>query len=99
MNNQMQKKFWKKITTHKISKREARKLYDKLIQIDIDVLERNKSNDARKYNILKILINVDAIFTGAYVHYKEVSKETVFERYIAERLKSRKERSGEIKRK
>ena len=48
---------------------------------------------------MKILINVDAIFTGAYVQYKEVSKETVFERYIAERLKSRKERSGEIKRK
>ena len=84
---------------HKISKREARKLYDELIQIDIDALERNKSNDVRKYNILMILNNVDAIFTGAYVHYKEMSKEAVFERSITERLKSRKERSAEIKRK
>ena len=69
------------------------------MQIDIDALERNKSNDVRKYNILKILNNVDAIFTGAYVHYKEMSKETVFERSITERLKSRKEGSAEIKRK
>ena len=70
------------IITRKISKSEARKLYSKLIKIDIDVLERNKSNDAKKHNILKILNNVRAIFTGAYLHYKDKPKETIFERIL-----------------
>ena len=87
------------IITRKISKSEARKLYSKLIKIDIDVLERNKSNDAKKHNILKILNNVRAIFTGAYLHYKEVPEETMFERSIEERSKLRRGRIDEIKRK
>ena len=47
-------------------------------------------NDIRKYNILNLLNNVGSIFTGTYLHYKDVPKETIFERSIAERIKLRK---------
>ena len=70
----MQKKIWTRVTTSKISKNEAKKLYKELIQKDIDVLEREKSNSIKKHNILKILHNIDAIFTGAYFHHGEVPK-------------------------
>ena len=86
------KKIWTKITASKISRNEARKLYNELIQKDIDALEREKSNSNKKYNILEILNNINAIFTGNYLHYKELPKETIFERSIADRIKSRKER-------
>ena len=46
---------------------------------------------------MDILNNVGEIFNGAYLHYREVPKETIFERTIAERLKLRKERLAEIK--
>ena len=68
------KKFWTKITKSKVSKNEAEKLYKKLIQKDIDALEREKSNSIKKHNILKILKNIGAMFTGAYLHYGEVLK-------------------------
>ena len=42
------KNFWIKVSTSKISKNEARKLYNKLIQKDIDVLEREESNSNKK---------------------------------------------------
>ena len=38
------------------------------------------------------------MFTGAYLHYKNVSKETIFERSVAERIKSRRGRLDGIKR-
>ena len=61
------------VTTCKTTKSEAKKLYNKLIQKDIDTLEREKidaperkkSNVIRKYNILNIVNNVSSIFTGA----------------------------------
>ena len=56
-----------------------------MIQKDIDTLEKSKSNKPEKYNILNIFENVVAIFTGAYFNYKDVPKETMFERSIAER--------------
>ena len=74
-------------------------MYNKLIQKDIDTLEKSKSNKPEKYNILNILENVGSIFTGTYFHYKEVPKETIFERRIVERIKSRKGRLDEIERK
>ena len=83
----------------KTTKSEAKKLYNELIQKDIDTLEREKSNRFEKYNILNILNNVGSIFTGAYLHYKDVPKETMFERSIVERIKSRKGRLDEIERK
>ena len=36
------------VTTGKTTKSEAKKLYNKLIQKDIDVLEREKSNETEK---------------------------------------------------
>ena len=39
------KNFWMGVTTRKITRREAKKLYSKLIQKDTDALEREKSND------------------------------------------------------
>ena len=35
--------------------------------------------------MLNILKNITSIFTGAYLHYKNVPKETIFERSIAEK--------------
>ena len=74
-----------------------------MIQREIEALEREKIDakrekigGIRKY-ILNILKNVGSIFTAAYLHYKNVPKETTFERSIAERIKLR--RSDEIKRK
>ena len=91
------------ITTHKTTKSVVKKLYNELIQREIEALEREKIDakrekigGIRKY-ILNILKNVGSIFTAAYLHYKNVPKETTFERSIAERIKLR--RSDEIKRK
>ena len=42
------KKFWTKVTTGKISRNEAKKLYKELMQKDIDTLEREKSNSIKK---------------------------------------------------
>ena len=49
-----------------------KKLYKELIQKDIDALTREKSNSIKKHNILQTLNNVGTIFTGGYLHYKEV---------------------------
>ena len=94
-----------KVPTRKTIKSETKKLYNELIQKDIDALEREKIDESnqgdnnRKYNILDILINVGSIFTGLYFHYKNVPEETMFERSIAERIKLRRGRSDEIERK
>ena len=72
-------------------------MYTKLIQKDSDALEREKkSNSIKKHNILKILKNIGAIFTGAYLHYGEVPKKTTVERTIAEVVKLRRKRTAEI---
>ena len=70
-----------------------------MIQEDIVTLEREKRNDTRKHNILNSLDNVGPIFTGLYLHYKDVPKETMFERSITERIRLRKKSFDEIKRK
>ena len=75
-----------------------KKLHNELIRKDIDALEREKIHGIRKYNILNILKNVGSIFSVAYLQYKNVPKETMFERSIAERTKLRR-RSNEIERK
>ena len=76
-----------------------KELYNELIQKEIDALTKEKSNGTRKHNILNNLENVGTIFTALYLHYKDVSKETLLERNIADRIKLRKERFDEIKRK
>ena len=54
-----------------------------MIQKDADALEREKSNNIKKHNILKILKNIGAIFTGSYLHYGEMPKKTIIERSFA----------------
>ena len=85
------KKVWMEGTTRKITKSEAKKLYNKLIQKDINALKKEKSDDIRKHNVLNILNNVDSIFTGTYLHYKDVPQGTMFEGSITERIKLRKD--------
>ena len=46
---------------------------------------------------MDILNNARLIFIGAYLHYKDVSEETIFEKSIAKRTKLR--RFDEIKKK
>ena len=93
------KKFWRKITKSKISRSEAKKLYKELIWKDIDALKREKSNGIKKYNILDILENTYTIFTGTYLHYKDVSEETKFERSITDRVKWRRQKMDIINKK
>ena len=93
------KTFWTKITKSKVSKNKPEKLYKKLIQTDIDALEREKNNSIKKYNILKILENIGAIFTDAYLHYGEVPKKTIVERNIAEGVKLRRQKLDIINKK
>ena len=63
-----------------------------MIQQDIDALAGERTNDTRKHSILNILNNVGSIFTGLYFRYKDVSKETGFERNIRRenKIKERK---------
>ena len=64
---------------------------------DIDALTREKSNSFKRHNILRILNNVSAIFTAStHWNYRELPKETMFERTIAESLKLRKAKIAEI---
>ena len=89
-------------TTRKTTKSETKELYKELIEKDTDALEREKSDESnkidnvRKFNILNILDNVGSIFTGTYLHYKNLLKETMFARSIAEKTKLRRGRSDEI---
>ena len=75
-------------------------MYEESIQEEIKVLTKEKSNSIKKYNILNILENVGSIFTAdTYLHYKELPKETDFERSIAERTKLSRQRLDEVKKK
>ena len=68
------KKICTKITKSKISKNEAKNLYKQLIQKDFDALKREKSNSTKKNNILENFGNINAIFSGAYLHYGKFPK-------------------------
>ena len=65
-----------------------------MIQKYIDPLQKLKSNKPEKHSILNVLNNVGTIFTGAYLHYTNEFKETMFEKSIAEKIKLRKRRFG-----
>ena len=86
------KKILVKITTQKISEKETLKMYSDLITLEITALEKSKGKGKdRTNNILNVLNNLESVFTGAYLHYKNVSKETKFERSITEnKIKKRK---------
>ena len=100
------KKIWREVTIHKSTKSDAKKLYNELIQKDNDALEKEKNYAEReevdgiiKYNVLNILKNVGSIFSGAYLDYKHVPKEAMFERSIEERINLRRGRLDKIERK
>ena len=90
------KKFLLKITTQKISEKEALKLYSDLIIPDIATLEesKGKAKDQRN-NILNVLKNLQSVFTGLYFHHVNVSKPES-EESIVEKTKLRRQRSDEI---
>ena len=86
------------VTTGKTTKSDAKKIYKELTQKDFDALKREKIDEpevenidgVRKHSVLNILNNVASIFTGTSLHYKNVPKEKMFERSIAERKKIKK---------
>ena len=51
------------------------------------LMKKKQIDGIRKYNILNILKNVSPVFTGLYLHYKNVPKETMSAKGIAERTK------------
>ena len=95
------KKFLLEITTKKSRENEARELCNNLVKSGIAAQEKSKSKSKdKRNNTLKVLNNLKSVFTGVYLHYKNVSKEKnwkKFERSIAERIKLR--RSDETERK
>ena len=91
------KEFWTEVTTRKTTKSQTKQLYNGLVQKDIDTLEREKSNGFENNNVLNTLEKVGSIFTGSYLHYKNVLKETILERSIADRTKLRRGKLDEIK--
>ena len=92
-------KYLLEIITKKISKNEARKLYNDLMKPDVDALKHVKGKGKiKRDNILNILNNVESsLFEGVYYHYKDVPKEAQYERSIAERAKLRIQRLDEVK--
>ena len=84
----MQKKFLVKITTQKISEKEALELYFDLIAADITALEKSKGKAKdKRSNIL----NLQSVFTGVYLDQFNKSQES--EESITERTKLRIQRS------
>ena len=65
------KKFLVKITTQKISEEDAKKLYSDLITPDIIELKNTKGKGKKKReNILNVLGNLESVYNGGYLHYK-----------------------------
>ena len=86
------KKFLVRITSQKISKEEALELYSDLIAPDIVELENAKGKGKNKRcKILEVLGNLKSVFTGVYLHYKDVPSES--EESIAERAKLRRKKT------
>ena len=67
------KKVLVKITTQKISEREAKKLYSDLIPQTLLSLKKTTTNTRgknKRNNILNILENLESVVSGNYFHYK-----------------------------
>ena len=84
------KKNLVKITTQKITEKEAFELYSDLINPDVDVLKKSKSKDKdRRHNILNVLKNLKSLFTGVYLNYSnKPSEDCMTERTILKRQRS-----------
>ena len=84
-----------KITTQKISEKDAFKLYSDLRDPDITKLENAKGKGKNKrHKILEVLGNLKSVFTGVYLHYKAVPSESA--ESIVKRTKLKRQRSDEI---
>ena len=89
------KKFLVRITTQIIGEIEVHELYYDLITPDINRLKNAKGKGKNKrHKISEVLENLESVFTGTYLHYKDVPSES--EESIAERTKLRRQRSDEI---
>ena len=91
------------IGTKKVSKNEARDLYDCLIKLDVDTLKKSASRSKdKRNNILTILNNIKmCVFDNFYfipTDKPSESEESIAERE-RERAKLRRHRSTEIKEK
>ena len=95
----MQNNFCQK-QLKKISKNEAPKLYENLIEPKVVELTRAKSTRGKKkrLNILNIYSNIESsIFKDVYFHY--FNKPKITEESIAERTKLRRQRLNIIEKK
>ena len=92
------KEFLLEIGTNKISKDEARNLYNSLIKPDVDASEKSKNRGkGKRNNILTILNNTETnVFDGVYFHYSDKPSEPESEEIIATRIKLRRQRLNEI---
>ena len=92
--------FLLEIVTKKISKNEARKLYENFIEPKVIELSRAKSSRGKnkRLNILNIYNNVkSSIFEGVYFHY--FNKPKIREESIADRVELRRQRLNIIDKK
>ena len=90
------KDFLEKIIIQKISEKDVKKLYSDLITSDITKLKNAKVKGKNKRNnILNVLENVESIFNGKYLHYKDEQSKSESED-IAERTKLKRQRFDEI---
>ena len=98
-NHKYDLKFLLRLILKKISENEARELYNGLIKLDVDALEKASSRcKNRRNNILAILDNnKSSLFDNFYFHYQDKLPET--EESIAKRTIIRRQRFGEIAKK
>ena len=98
-------KFLLKISTQKISEKDAKKLHSDLIATDIIELENTKGKGKKKReNILNVLENLESVYNGGYLHYKglpsklksESESESESKGSIVEKTKLRRQRFDEI---
>ena len=84
-----------KITTKKISEKNAHELYSDLITPDITALEKSKSKGKdRRNSIVSVLKNLESAFISVYLNYSDKPSES--EQSVAEKTKLRRQRTDKI---
>ena len=76
-----------KITTKKLSEKEALKLYSDLIILDIATLEKSNSKSKKmRKNISNVQKNLESVFTGVYFQRTKLRKQRLDEIAKKERM-------------
>ena len=76
-----------KITTQKLSEKEALKLCSDLIILDIATLEKSKSKSKKmRKNISNVQKNLESVFTGVYFQRTKLRKQRLDETAKKERM-------------